>query len=129
MWTCNRRDGCMLADEEGPIDLWGLLTPQVLLIIVIAILVVLALVAELGLLAREPDPAELNARLAAARARVGELGGAARRIRYAAAAARQGASDAGVAELTGDLDTELSALQAGVQALAQLDRPDRPGRQ
>jgi hypothetical protein len=34
-----------------------------------------------------------------------------------------------VAELTGDLDTELSALQAGVQALAQLDRPDRPGRQ
>jgi hypothetical protein len=204
----------MLADEEGPIDLWGLLTPQVLLIIVIAILVVLAVVgglailawrrarrsgaldrgrrllrrasltvqaqaarevaglrqqlaatveqthasvaaaleadspvgelpslvrrltraadaleAELGLLAREPDPAELNARLAAARARVGELGGAARRIRHAAAAARQGASDAGVAELTGDLDTELSALQAGVQALAQLDRPDRPGRQ
>jgi len=88
-----------------------------------------ALEAELGLLAREPDPAELNARLAAARARVGELGGAARRIRHAAAAARQGASDAGVAELTGDLDTELSALQAGVQALAQLDRPDRPGRQ
>lgn len=85
--------------------------------------------AELGLLAREPDPAELNVRLPAARARVGELGGAARRIRHAAAAARQGASDAGVAELTGDLDTELSALQAGVQALAQLDRPDRPGRQ
>jgi hypothetical protein len=29
-----------------------------------------------------------------------------------------------VAELTGDLDTELAALQAGVQALAQLSRPN-----
>jgi hypothetical protein len=41
----------MLADEEGPIDLWGLLTPQVLLIIVIAILVVLAVVGGLAILA------------------------------------------------------------------------------
>lgn len=73
--------------------------PQVLLIIVIGVLVLLAVVAGLAMLAR--------------------------RLERAAAATRQGVSDAAMAEFASELDTEVSALQAGVQALTRLDQPSQ----
>lgn len=79
-----------------------------------------ALDAQLRLMASEPDEKTLRELLPPARARVDELMAIVRRIRQAVAAALSGEMDSTLRELTTDVDREVLALQAGVDALRAL---------
>lgn len=85
-----------------------------------------ALDAQLRLMASEPDDATLRDFLRPARDRVEELEEIVGRIRTAVFASLNGEMDATVSQLTADVDREVLALQAGVDALRGLTLGEPP---
>jgi hypothetical protein len=79
---------------------------------------------QLQLLQSESDPEILYEFLRPARARVADLVRAGRRIRHVAVVILGGETDGRLAQLTGDVEREVLALQAGVDALRALTSGD-----
>lgn len=84
---------------------------------------------QLRLLSGEPDDNLLREFLPPARVRVGEIVGSSRRIRQITIAMLGGETDDTLHELTSDVDREVLALQAGVDALRALTLRELEARQ
>ena len=85
-----------------------------------------ALDAQLMLLLSERDPAVLRQSIPVAERRVDQVVGLIRRLRSAVAAGLGDRTDDNLAMLTGDLDREVTALDAGLNELHTLNRNDAP---
>ena len=85
-----------------------------------------ALDAQLMLLLSERDPAVLRQSIPVAERRVDQVVGLIRRLRSAVAAGLGDRTDDNLAMLTGDLDREVTALDAGLNELHALNRNDAP---
>lgn len=85
-----------------------------------------ALDAQLLLLLSERDPAVLRLSIPVAERRVDQVVGLIRRLRSAVAAGLGDRTDDNLAMLTGDLDREVAALDAGLTELHTLNRTDAP---
>lgn len=83
-----------------------------------------ALDAQLVLLLSERDAAVLRQAIPVAQHRVGLISALVRRLRSAVAAGLGGRTDDSLATLTGDLDREIAALDAGLQELHTLNGHD-----
>jgi hypothetical protein len=85
-----------------------------------------ALDAQLLLLLSERDPAVLRLSIPVAERRVDQVVGLIRRLRSAVAAGLGDRTDDNLAMLTGDLDREVTALDAGLNELHTLNGYDAP---